>query len=1064
MHVCPLSTGPVPHVGGPISGPGIPTVLLDGQVVSVVGDICVCCGPPDAVLQGAATALLDGKPVALMGSMTAHAGQIVQGIPTATIGPATPSPPIPSIASIQANALLEIEEADYTEAEITPSEMDEEPVMFTGCVDNPLMEDAGNGIEECEEVTFKSTYPLDEAIKFAQSCDEIFFIPFMMNIFGHQPEIKHYKKLYQSLKAGSFTDVEYEVVKNFGSVRYNKKTHKVEVSEYFIRRAAEDNNVRSALLTALVEEFGHHIDYQLRNIISSVGGDASGDEGAKFAYRLFLIDPLENTEQHFADATIEGAHTPLIFEFQDYHDQLIEMKEMVAEQHQHDDDDDERYEHFGAGKEDPEHGAFGHQSIEEQGFQNIGLTRKEIETIYLGNWLRDMSQLIDPSWISFVEVASHSANEGAKKGTEVYNKESEAGVWDRLMQAFSSGAEKAAGEATKATPKGIETIQVGYKKLNPAKISREAMTKVVALWAAYEFVAKPEQEKIENKEMDGRIEVEHYEEVLKAFAKHAVEIDTKVLGLYRPQEHIDNPKGLADGTGADPEFWPEIPDDHHILKLNNQYGMKNNIRRADDDPAPCEQPTAVEFMCKMLASTAQKGRNNPEGLMNFGAALHVLEDYFAHSNFVELSLIKLGYRNVIPWVNTQGVPGDFEVYFEESDEPVYRAHQRLVEEVQEEDHLGRVYKRQQRFSEGTVRTMVYAYDDKGNQTLDVEASIEQSIEALPEIVVYPYNPKYIPVVTGCFGTLDMAHSAIPKLTKALFPVEMESFRYTQPGDRSLQDAMILTLLEDFSREKSNGSGSSTICLMAEYGLKLYNIHLDVRDFKAEYGISQVQEFFTKGLFHNAMQIHTVISNFVSYFVLTGLAETVDDYQTALNMMEEEGREGYAEYALGTNPTHSQLAKDHTDHHFHGLASKMAIFAVNDMGRAMMKVWKGKMRKEEMLNAAKSYFVHPLQTDWMHNIIKKWVSEEGNKEKLEMGTKVSRKTKVIKNMLEDLEKIQTIAAYYSENYKSFDQVMQKLSVEYEDFANDISGKIENARNQAGQLKEKLEKQRDALFNK
>ena len=120
MHVCPLTTGTVPHVGGPISGPGIATALLDGQPVAVVGDMCTCCGPPDVILQGAATALIDGKPIALMGSMTAHGGQIVQGIPTATIGPADPPSPRKAIADIQENELLETEESTYEEAELEP--------------------------------------------------------------------------------------------------------------------------------------------------------------------------------------------------------------------------------------------------------------------------------------------------------------------------------------------------------------------------------------------------------------------------------------------------------------------------------------------------------------------------------------------------------------------------------------------------------------------------------------------------------------------------------------------------------------------------------------------------------------------------------------------------------------------------------------------------------------------------------------------------------------------------------------------------------------------------------
>ena len=44
MHTCPMSTGPVPHVGGPIIGPGAPTVIIAGMPAAVVGDSCTCVG------------------------------------------------------------------------------------------------------------------------------------------------------------------------------------------------------------------------------------------------------------------------------------------------------------------------------------------------------------------------------------------------------------------------------------------------------------------------------------------------------------------------------------------------------------------------------------------------------------------------------------------------------------------------------------------------------------------------------------------------------------------------------------------------------------------------------------------------------------------------------------------------------------------------------------------------------------------------------------------------------------------------------------------------------------
>ena len=89
MHVCPMLTPgivPIPHVGGPIVGPGAPTVLIGGLPASFVGDNCVCVGPPDSIVKGSATVLIGGKPAARMGDTTAHGGTIMVGCPTVLIG------------------------------------------------------------------------------------------------------------------------------------------------------------------------------------------------------------------------------------------------------------------------------------------------------------------------------------------------------------------------------------------------------------------------------------------------------------------------------------------------------------------------------------------------------------------------------------------------------------------------------------------------------------------------------------------------------------------------------------------------------------------------------------------------------------------------------------------------------------------------------------------------------------------------------------------------------------------------------------------------------------------
>jgi uncharacterized Zn-binding protein involved in type VI secretion len=89
MHICPMQTPgvpPIPHVGGPIIGPGAPTVLIGGMPASLVGDMATCVGPPDSITKGSMTVTICGKPAARVLDMTAHGGAIQVGCPTVLIG------------------------------------------------------------------------------------------------------------------------------------------------------------------------------------------------------------------------------------------------------------------------------------------------------------------------------------------------------------------------------------------------------------------------------------------------------------------------------------------------------------------------------------------------------------------------------------------------------------------------------------------------------------------------------------------------------------------------------------------------------------------------------------------------------------------------------------------------------------------------------------------------------------------------------------------------------------------------------------------------------------------
>lgn len=58
MHTCPLVTGVVPHVGGPVLPPGGVTVLIGGQPAARMGDLATCVGPPDTIILGEPTVLI----------------------------------------------------------------------------------------------------------------------------------------------------------------------------------------------------------------------------------------------------------------------------------------------------------------------------------------------------------------------------------------------------------------------------------------------------------------------------------------------------------------------------------------------------------------------------------------------------------------------------------------------------------------------------------------------------------------------------------------------------------------------------------------------------------------------------------------------------------------------------------------------------------------------------------------------------------------------------------------------------------------------------------------------
>lgn len=136
-----------------------------------------------------------------------------------------------------------------------------------------------------------------------------------------------------------------------------------------------------------------------------------------------------------------------------------------------------------------------------------------------------------------------------------------------------------------------------------------------------------------------------------AEAEFGRRLDRVRLGTYRWEEHIDNPREFCSPVttcGAiDPSTYEPI---------------EAGLRRPEDAPEhPSlgdrfwhEGPGALPnyliasqgYVLGQLRRAAEQGPND-RGLEHFGNAMHTVEDFYAHSNFIELGLNLLG-RSVDP--------------------------------------------------------------------------------------------------------------------------------------------------------------------------------------------------------------------------------------------------------------------------------------------------------------------------------------------------------------------------------------------------------------------------------
>lgn len=166
------------------------------------------------------------------------------------------------------------------------------------------------------------------------------------------------------------------------------------------------------------------------------------------------------------------------------------------------------------------------------------------------------------------------------------------------------------------------------------------------------------------------------------YATQEFEVTADRLGVYRPEEHIDNPLGYGgdeDASKLDPRLrGPVRPVE---TEIDPRTGMKNYIANESGDWATSAGYLRFSFarcihygrIYTCGASGKGKTEDLCEALRCLGQLLlvdtpphstrrtrtkqlkvksHTLEDWSAHTNYCELALEQLGHREVFPHVGS----------------------------------------------------------------------------------------------------------------------------------------------------------------------------------------------------------------------------------------------------------------------------------------------------------------------------------------------------------------------------------------------------------------------------
>lgn len=423
------------------------------------------------------------------------------------------------------------------------------------------------------------------------------------------------------------------------------------------------------------------------------------------------------------------------------------------------------------------------------------------------------------------------------------------------------------------------------------------------------------------------------------YATREFEVTDERLGAYRPEEHVDNPRGYDAGIpaassssnraeGNEPQTGYRISDglrgavEPTELAIDGQTGMKNYI--ANSHEVGMINPTSRDYVEKQLIAAIACGRqSDQEAYIHLGAALHTLEDFVAHSNYVELAMQLIG-RDV-------------------------------------EDRAN--------MTPALKNVFTYVGGNAKVNTASGEAA---------------------PIITGTFGALDLLQTILGEVEDRLNAMSLPGLRVRTSGDGgALQSVakylvgLLGGLTPDFEKDimkvqkaaarsegPSWGELESTPELLWKSLEPVFKLRDDIVKWVYDHlAIRAVQDAIAAISTAIDKLVYMVLGIFLTP-LLSQFSEVLKKQEQQLLKQDQAARLATGEQSIfdesssADDPTHSQLAKDHYDDVLNEVAGRVAVRISGYTTTKVIQLWQPGTTEDprQSINEILDTFHHPFNND------------------------------------------------------------------------------------------------------